>query len=230
MKDSPYQVKTLTRNEYSHEGRRSSPPSAGAPSASRSGALHKECATAIREEYGNAYVAGFDRTARFLMSRGVPPAHAEELSQAAWVRGWERLHQLRGESGVSTWVNTIALNLFRNELRRGRSAQPLGKIHSDFRMDMASIDVDRILSYCRPAERVLLEHQLDGTAMDEVARVFGVTRAAIRIRLLRARRAVRARLEQRAAKLRGSAALASVRAEWVRAEKTTIPCSPASAN
>jgi DNA-directed RNA polymerase specialized sigma24 family protein len=97
-------------------------------------------------------------------------------------------------------------------------------------MDIASIDIDRILSHCRPAERVLLEHQLDGTTMDEVARVFGVTRAAIRLRLLRARRAVRARLEERAAKLRESAALDSVRAEWVRAEKTTLPRSSASAN
>jgi len=110
---------------------------------------------------------------------------------------------------VSTWVNTIALNLFRNELRREGSGQPLVKIQSNFRMDMAPIDVDRILTYCRPAERVLLEHQLDGATVDEVARVFGVTRTAIRIRLLRARRAVRARLEQHAAKLRGSSALAS---------------------
>jgi len=212
VKDSSYQVKTLTVGGSVHEGKRSSAPSAGFPNASPSGALHKECTKAIREEYGNAYIAGFDRTARFLMSRGVPPGHAEELSQAAWVRGWERLHQLRGESEVSTWVNTIALNLFRNELRRERSAQPLGKIQSNFRMDIASIDVDRILSYCRPAERVLLEHQLDGATVDEVARVFGVTRTAIRIRLLRARRAVRARLEQRGAKLGNSPALPSARA------------------
>ncbi len=207
MKDSPYQVKTLTLSGHLHEEKRSSPPAADASNASRSDAPHKECAKAIREEYGNAYIAGFGRTARFLISRGVPPGHAEELSQAAWVRGWERLHQLRGESGVSTWVNTIALNLFRNELRRERSAQPLAKIQSNFRMDFASIDVGRILSYCRPSERTLLEHQLDGATMDEVARLFGVTRTAIRIRLLRARRAVRARLEQRAATLRGSSGL-----------------------
>jgi len=212
VKDSSYQLETLTLGEPLHKGKISSPPSAGARYASRSSALHKECAKAIREEYGNAYIAGFDRTARFLMSRGVPPEHAEELSQAAWVRGWERLHQLRGESGVSTWVNTIALNLFRNELRRERPAQPLVKVQSNFRMDIAAIDVGRILSYCRPGERALLEHQLDGATVNEVARVFGVTNTAIRLRLLRARRAVRARLEQRAAKLRGSSALDPVRA------------------
>ena len=181
--------------------------------ASASGAPQERRPQAIRDEYGDAYILGFERTTRFLMSRGVPPGHAEELSQAAWVRGWERLYQLRGESGVSTWVNTIALNLFRNEMRRERFAQPLVEIQSNFRMDIASIDISRILSHCRPAERVLLEHQLDGATMDEVARVFGVTRTAIRIRLLRARRAVRARLEQRAAKLRGSSAPASARVD-----------------
>jgi len=195
LKDSSYQDKTLTLG-----GR-------------------KECPKATREEYGNAYIAGFDRTARFLVSRGVPPGHAEELSQAAWVRGWERLHQLRGESEVSTWVNTIALNLFRNELRRERFAQPLVKSQSNFRMDIASIDVGRILSQCRPGERALLEHQLDGATVKEVARVFGVTGTAIRLRLLRTRRAVRSRLEQRAAKLRGSWALAPVNPQLVVFEK-----------
>ena len=212
VKDSSYQVKTPTLGGSLREGRISSFPSASAPNASRSEAVHKKRAEAIREEYGNAYIAGFDRTARFLMRRGVPLEHAEELSQAAWARGWERLHQLRGESGVSTWVNSIALNLFRNEMRRERSAQLLVESGSNFRMNLASIDVSRILGYCRPGERVLFEHQLDGATMDEVSRVFGVSRTAVRLRLLRLRRAVRARLEQRAAQLRGSSAIASMRA------------------
>jgi RNA polymerase sigma factor (sigma-70 family) len=141
------------------------------------------------------------------MSRGVSRGHAEELSQEAWVRGWEHLHQLRGKSAVGNWVNTIALNVFRNELRRERIIQPLMETQSGLRADIAAIDVGRILSLCRPGERALLEHQLNGVTVNEVARIAGVTNTAIRIRLLRARRAVRARLEQRAAKLRESQAL-----------------------
>jgi RNA polymerase sigma factor (sigma-70 family) len=132
------------------------------------------------------------------MSRGASSSHAEELSQAAWARGWEHLHQFRGTSCVSTWVKTIALNLFRNQLRRDKSMQPLTEIQSGFRIDIDAIDVGRILSYCRPGERALLEYQLNGVTVNEVARVAGITSTAIRIRLLRARRAVRARLEQRA--------------------------------
>jgi DNA-directed RNA polymerase specialized sigma24 family protein len=108
---------------------------------------------------------------------------------------------------VGNWVNTIALNVFRNELRRERIIQPLMETQSGLRADIAAIDVGRILSLCRPGERALLEHQLNGVTVNEVARIAGVTNTAIRIRLLRARRAVRARLEQRAAKLRESQAL-----------------------
>ena len=85
----------------------------------------------------------------------------------AWVRGW---HQLRGESAVGSWVNTIALNVFRNELRRKRLMEPLIEIKSRLRTDIAANDVGRILSLCRPGERVLLEHQLTGATVNGVAR------------------------------------------------------------
>jgi len=172
-----------------------------------SGAPQERRPQSIRDEYGDAYILGSERTTRFLMSRGVSRSRAEELSQEAWVRGWEHLHQRRGESAVGSWVNTIALNLFRNELRRERLTQPLMEVQSGLRANIAAIDVGRILSLCRPGERALLEHQLNGVTVNEVARVAGVTTTAIRIRLLRARRAIRARLEQRAARLRESQAL-----------------------
>ena len=61
--------------------------------------------------YATAYEKGFKRTVRFLISKGLLADVAEEMSQAAWVRGWERLGQLRNEASVSVWINQIALNL-----------------------------------------------------------------------------------------------------------------------
>ncbi len=66
-------------------------------------------------------------------------------------------------------------------------------------IDFAAIDVHRILDHCRPSERVLFEQQMRGATTEEMARSQGVSETAIRIRLLRARRATRSRLEQRAA-------------------------------
>lgn len=162
-----------------------------------------------RDGYGLAYQKGFDLTVRFLLSRGAQREYAMEVAQGAWVRGWERLHQLREDAMVVTWVNTIALNAFRRVMRREAPSQELPEIVSPHGIDMAAIDVHRILNYCRPSERILFEQQMYGATTEEIARKHGVTETAIRIRLLRARRATRSRLEKRAIELQGRAAQAA---------------------
>ena len=154
-----------------------------------------------RDKYGLAYQSGFDLTVRFLLSRGAQREYAMEVAQGAWVRGWERLHQLRDEATVVTWVNTIALNAYRRVMRREAPSQELPEIISPHGIDMAAIDVHRILNFCRPSERMLFEQQMHGATTEEIARKQGVTETAIRIRLLRARRATRSRLEKRATQL-----------------------------
>src|SRR5258708_2473749 len=76
-----------------------------------------------RDKYGQAYQTGFDRTIRFLISQGLSGDYARDIAQAAWVRGWERLNQLRNEPMVFTWVNTIALNFYRRAIRSERALQ-----------------------------------------------------------------------------------------------------------
>jgi DNA-directed RNA polymerase specialized sigma24 family protein len=143
--------------------------------------------------YGQAYQTGFERTIRFLMSRGAPRDGAQEAAQAAWARGWERLHQLRNDDMLLTWVNTIALNIYRRVIQtEERFHHPLPELYSRLRIDTAAIDVARILKFCRPRERQLLELQMQGRTTGEIARDNGVTETAIRIRLMRARRVARA--------------------------------------
>jgi len=153
-----------------------------------------------REEYGVAYQRGYDLTVRLLVSRGASPDGAIEAAQAAWARGWERLSQLREKSMVGTWVNTIALNAYRGILRRESNFDALPELSTKAGVDLAAIDVDRILGRCRPRDRALLEQQMRGLSNAEMAIMQGVTTTAIRIRLLRARRAVRIQLEGRGAR------------------------------
>jgi DNA-directed RNA polymerase specialized sigma24 family protein len=149
-----------------------------------------------RSAYGQAYQAGFERTIRFLISKGAPRDRAQESAQAAWARGWERLNQLRDDTLLLTWVNTIALNIYRRVLQKEeRFRQPLPELYSRLRIDMAAIDVARILKFCHPRERRLLELQLQGVTAREIAHHSGVTETAIRIRLMRARRAAKARVD-----------------------------------
>jgi len=163
-----------------------------------------------KHEYSQAYQAGFERTVRFLISKGARGDGAQEAAQAAWARGWERLSQLREDSNVYTWINTIALNFYRGFLGRELHLQHLPELPSRDRINVAAIDVDRFLRYCRPCERTLLQQQMEGATMEEIARTNGVTESAIRVRLMRARRAARSQMERRAFELRRcSAAMAN---------------------
>ncbi len=150
------------------------------------------------EKYAQAYQRGFDYTVRLLVARGAQSDTAREAAQAAWVRGWERLGQLRNESMVNAWVNTIALNFLRRTLRNEGALQVLTERPGGGGINLAAIDLARILSFCRPHERALLEKYLQGMTMAELAQENGVTETAIRIRIMRARRAARFRAEDRA--------------------------------
>jgi DNA-directed RNA polymerase specialized sigma24 family protein len=149
------------------------------------------------DAFAHAYQAGFDSTVRFLISRGAPLEGAREAAQAGWARGWERLSQLRDDRMVTTWVNSIALNVYRGilrgEIRLRTYQEPRG---GSFEFNYSAIDVERILKICRPGERRLLEQQMEGATTREMARRQGLTESAVRIRLLRARRAARLRLER----------------------------------
>jgi RNA polymerase sigma-70 factor (ECF subfamily) len=43
---------------------------------------------------------------------------ALDLSQDAWVKGWQRLGQFQGESSFATWMTRIVINLCLDQLRR----------------------------------------------------------------------------------------------------------------
>lgn len=154
-----------------------------------------------RDEYGQAYQRGFDLTVRLLLSRGAPRDRARDVAQSAWVRGWERLTQLRNDSLVVTWVNTIALNVYRSLLRSEPPYQELPELSTKAGVNLAAIDVAHILKICRPCDRSLLEQQMRGVTAEEIARKQGVTETAIRIRLLRARRSARSRVEKRGSRM-----------------------------
>src|SRR5438445_4662189 len=43
---------------------------------------------------------------------------AIDLSQEAWVKGWQRLKQFQGESSFGTWMTRIVINLCLDQLRK----------------------------------------------------------------------------------------------------------------
>src|SRR5437899_7100134 len=43
---------------------------------------------------------------------------AVDLSQEAWVKGWQRLKQFQGDSSFLTWMTRIVINLCLDQLRK----------------------------------------------------------------------------------------------------------------
>lgn len=77
---------------------------------------------------------------------------AIDLSQEAWVKGWQRLKQFLGDSSVSTWMTRIVINLCLDQLRK----QSRRKMESIEVMDEESGGVERQLPVvtANPTERL----------------------------------------------------------------------------
>jgi DNA-directed RNA polymerase specialized sigma24 family protein len=143
-------------------------------------------------DFAQSYEDGLPRTKRFLFSMGFQEDAIPDLAQAAWSRAWERLGQLRDENRLLSWVNAIALNEARRNLRDSKASVPFGPLHErTANLNTAAIDVATILDLCDPGDREILQAQLQGISSTEIAQMKQVSPTAIRIRGLRARRAAR---------------------------------------
>lgn len=147
-----------------------------------------------RDDYGNAYRSGFNLTVRFLLSHGIHRETALEFAQSGWARGWEKMAQLRDERMVATWVNSIALNHYRMWLRQQSGRQVLTDLPGGEEPNHIRLDMQRVLGCLSPSDRKLLEGRLQGASINELAEERNVSDAAIRLRLLRARRSARSHM------------------------------------
>ena len=151
------------------------------------------------EEYGLAYEKNFNFTVRFLQSKGILYDEAQEMAQAAWARGWERIAQLRDPDKISTWMNSIAFNLCLMDFRRSHPTVSLDTIRlADSRHDGApnieKIDVRLILRRCPEGERsILTMYYLKDHPVWKISKITGWSKTAVKIRLFRARKKARER-------------------------------------
>jgi RNA polymerase sigma-70 factor (ECF subfamily) len=87
---------------------------------------------------------------------------AVDLSQEAWVKGWQRLAQFQGESSFGTWMTRIVINLCLDQLRKHKRQ----RTDSIEEMDEESGGVERHLPVItvNPTaglERTELRHRID---------------------------------------------------------------------
>jgi RNA polymerase sigma-70 factor, ECF subfamily len=149
-----------------------------------------------RHEFASSFQSRFPMTVGFIASKGISRPEAEDIAQAAWVRGWERRGQLRDAHKIHSWINTIAFNLLRNRKRKSGSLQELGEMPDQRQQPSASVaakvDAERLLEQCDKETRSLLQlRYIAGYSSAEAGRRHGLTSSATRVRLMRLRNRLR---------------------------------------
>lgn len=151
-------------------------------------------ASMTRTKFSKAYRSGFDRTVRFLLSRGIVKPKAEESAQAAWAKGWEKRSHLREPSRVVEWVNSIALNNYRGRLRKEQLEEALPVIDPPAppRDVNSRLDMEKSAGRCSQRDwKLLRDRYVKGFTSVEIAEDLGVKPVTIRVRLSRAKQKLR---------------------------------------
>ncbi|MFN0102355.1 MAG: RNA polymerase sigma factor [Bryobacteraceae bacterium] len=145
-----------------------------------------------QEQFAAAYRPGFSRTVRFLQSSGVDHQLAEEISQAAWSRGWECRAQLKNPDAIGVWVNSIAKNLLRVDYRRRKTVEELTEDSATIEASTDTTALAELLAHCSEEDRMLLvRHYMEGWSSNELAPALGISPVSVRVRLLRIKNSLR---------------------------------------
>lgn len=134
---------------------------------------------------------------------------AMDLSQDAWIKGWQRIAQFEGESSFATWMTRITINLCLDHLRRNQRYRidPLPDSEEDStgidrflppvwtnpteRLERAELRerIDAALAKLSDAHRtVLVLHEFEDMGYKEIARTVGISIGTVMSRLFYARR------------------------------------------
>jgi RNA polymerase sigma-70 factor (ECF subfamily) len=134
---------------------------------------------------------------------------ALDLSQEAWVKGWQRLVQFQGDSSFVTWMTRIVINLCLDQLRkqkrqRAESIEALEEESGGVERYMPVITpnptaglertelrrrIDRALAQLSKEHRaVLVLHEFEELEYKEIAKRMGCSIGTVMSRLFYARR------------------------------------------
>lgn len=137
-------------------------------------------------------------------------AASEDIAQDAFLSAWQHLERLQNPDSFLPWLRQIARNLARDHLRKYRDA-PLDGPNAELAMAMAAdpgpqpmqqlleteqerAAAELIASLPEDSREALLLFYREGQSSQQVALLLGITDAAVRKRLSRARQLVREEL------------------------------------
>ena len=126
------------------------------------------------------------------------PADREDAIQEAIFKAWKKRYSLREPQYFNTWFVRILVNECHNIQRRRKRSQPLETVYEltgnsgfegqDLRMSLASLDEK--LRIC------VLLYYIEGFSVREVSRILGISENAVKARLMRGRKGLKALLSE----------------------------------
>jgi RNA polymerase sigma factor (sigma-70 family) len=135
---------------------------------------------------------------------GMDRGRAEELTQEAFVRAWQKLSSFRHESAFSTWLHRLGVNTALMELRGRRDTESvdtevLENTAGDVPFCAAERgDLERAVAALPPRARaVLVLHDVEGWKHEEISNELGMAVGSSKAQLHRARGLLRRALTDR---------------------------------
>src|SRR5437667_11892529 len=140
---------------------------------------------------------------------------AVDLSQEAWVKGWQRLRQFQGESSFGTWLTRIVINLCLDQLRKQKRHRtdsieamseesggverqmPIVSVNPTAGLERAELRqrIDRALGQLSYEHRtVLVLHEFEEMEYKQIAKTMACSIGTVMSRLFYARRKMAALL------------------------------------
>ena len=134
---------------------------------------------------------------------------ALDLSQEAWIKAWQRLHQFHGDSSFATWITRITINLCLDFLRKAKRQRaesvealeessggverllPVVTTNPTARLERAELraKIDQAMEKLSDDHRtVLVLHEFEEMAYKDIAKRVGCSIGTVMSRLFYARR------------------------------------------
>ncbi|WP_026107227.1 RNA polymerase sigma factor [Dyella ginsengisoli] len=160
----------------------------------------RAAASGDRVAFQRLYRRHVDRVyGALLRLAGYDHARAEDLTQDAFVRAWQKLAEFRHESAFGTWLYRLAVNVALMDIR-SRGANPVGFVDEDSLPEQGDTpfcaaerdELERAIGKLPPRARaVLVLHDIEGWKHEDISRDLDMAVGTSKAQLHRARALLR---------------------------------------
>jgi RNA polymerase sigma factor (sigma-70 family) len=137
---------------------------------------------------------------RTLSRRLLGDAHADDGMQEVFLRAWSKLYMFRGDSTFGTWLYRLGTNVLLRHLERNRKHHVVDVDSTTSVVQPAAprTDIDRALhSLSAGLREVVVLHDMEDHTHEEISELLNITVSASKMRLHRARLALRTFIKER---------------------------------